>query len=382
MEITKGVNILTIGSDMKILEEGSDVNNRVKEYGTLANRLDIAIYNGHIFGGNEDEVFAVSSNVFAYPRSFLGLLSLFKVSNKKLSFVLNHKVDLITSQDPFYLGYIGYRLAKWLRAGFQVQIHTDIFNPYFSRESFSNRFKVWLAKRVIKKADGIRVVSNRIRDSLKKEMKLDVEPFVLPVWVPLNNIKGAPIIVDLKKKYPQFENIILMASRITIEKNIKMAVKAMRNITKRFGKTGLIIVGDGPLKKNYELRIKNYGLENKIIMEPWSDELPSYYKTSDIFLNTSNYEGYGRTIVEALASGTPVITTDVGCASDVINNGKNGIIIPVKGRKELESSLVEFLGDPDFRKKLKKGASEYVPDFKSKEDYLEMYGRSWSECLK
>lgn len=382
MEITKGVNVLAIGSDMKILDEGSDANTRMKEYGTLANRLDIAIYNGSIFGRNEDQAFAVSNNVFAYPRSFLGLLSLFKIGSKKLSFVLNHRIDLITTQDPFYFGYIGWRLSRWLRASFQVQVHTDIFSPYFKKESLKNRFKVLLAKRILKRADGIRVVSNRIRDSLKREISLKVEPFVLPVWVPINSIKNSPVTIDLKKRYPQFENIILMASRITVEKNIKMVIIAMKNITKKFNKTGLVIVGEGPLKIYLKSLVHSLNLEKNVIFEDWVKNPSSYFKTADLFLNTSNYEGYGRTIVEAMVSGTPVITTDVGCAQDIIKSGENGFIIPVNGRKELEISLAEFLGNSALKIKIKKGASEYISGFKSKDDYLEMYGRSWSECLR
>lgn len=381
MQITKGINVLTIGSDMNIIRPASDAWRRMKEYGTLVNRLDIVIYNGHFRGGNEDEVYEISNNVFAHPRSFLGLLGLFKVSSSKLSFILNHRIDLISTQDPFVFGVIGRRLARWLRAGFHVQVHTDLMSPYFKKESFYNRIKVYVAKSVLRSATGVRVVSARIRDSIKK-LGIEIEPFILPIWTDTETIKNSLIKTDLKKKYPQFKKIFLMASRITIEKNIFLAVRAVKKIIKSSPDIGLVIVGDGPFKKLAEGVVRGEGLQNNVIFEDWSEDLPSYYKTCDVFLNTSNYEGYGRTIVEALAAGTPVVTTDVGSAREFVRNGENGFIVNVGSRNELENVLQKIVEDESVLSKIKKGAADTVLKLGSKEDYLEMYARSWNDSIK
>ncbi|HBM45576.1 MAG: Glycosyltransferase [Parcubacteria group bacterium GW2011_GWF2_38_76] len=380
-KITKGINVLMIGSDMEILHPNSDSWKRMKEYGSLVNRLDIVIFNGNFRGGNEDDVYQVSDNVFAHPRSFLGLLGLFKVSPRKLSFVLNHKIDLVTTQDPFVLGLIGRRLAKWLRAGFQVQIHTDFMSPYFRKESFYNRIKVYIAKSVLKSATGIRVVSSRIFDSIKG-LRLKVKPIILPIWTDVSAIKNSPISVDLKKKYPQFKKIFLMASRITIEKNIFLAIHAMRHVLKDRSEIGLIIVGSGPFRKLAEGLVRGEGLQKSIIFEDWSDHLSSYYKTCDVFLNTSNYEGYGRTIVEALSVGTPVITTDVGVSEQLIKNDQNGIVVPVGSKKELEIAMLKIANDDSYLSELKDGAKNIIFEMGNRDEYLEKYARSWEESIK
>lgn len=377
----KKINVLMLGSDTKIIVKDSESSKRMIEYGKLVNRLDIALFTGNFFGIS-DQAIKISDNVFVYPRSFVGLLGLFHLNSERLQFVLNHRVDVVTSQDPFYLGHISMRLARWLRAGLHVQVHTDVFSPFFMGESLINVFKIFLAKRVLRKADAIRVVSERIKRSIKKKMRLKVEPVVLPIWVDTEAIKKAPVRVSLKEKYPQFKDIILAASRLTIEKNLNMAIRAMAVIVKRFPQTGLIIVGSGPLRRNYEMQIKNYGLEKNIIIEPWTDDLPSYLKTADIFLNVSNYEGYGRTIIEALAAGTPVVTTDVGSADEVVVPGENGFLINIGSRKELIASLTEFLGDTELRARIVKRAKNGLPVKYSREEYLERYAESWVDALK
>jgi glycosyltransferase involved in cell wall biosynthesis len=381
MIITKGINVLAIGSDMSILEENSDSWHRMQNYGTLVNRLDIAIYNGHLVREPGSDVYQISNNVFAHPRSFLGLLGLFKVNSSKLSFVLNHKIDLVTTQDPFVFGVIGRRLAKWLRAGFHVQVHTDLMSPYFRRESFYNKLKVIAAKSVLRDATGIRVVSNRIKDSIKK-FNPEVEPFVLPIWTDIEFMRSSPVKTDIKEKYPQFKKIFLMASRLTIEKNVFMAINVMVHVAKKYPNVGLVIVGSGPLKKRLEAIVNQKRLQNNVIFEEWTDDLSSYYKTCDIFINTSNYEGYGRTIVEALASGMPVITTDVGSAGDFIKKGENGFVISVGSEKELEAAMVNILSDEKLFEKIKNGAHASELKMGTLEDYLEMYARSWSEAIK
>lgn len=380
-KISKGINVLMLGSDMSIISDhNTDSKQRMIDYGRLVNRLDIAIYNGNFFSSS-DEAYQVSGNVFAYPRSFMGLLALFRVG-RKLSFVLNHRIDLITSQDPFILGWISCRLAKWLRTSLHVQIHTDLFSPYFKKESFYNRFKIMMARRILKRADGIRVVSNKIKNSLKNEIpSLKVEPVVLPVWIQLDKFKKEKDHSFLKEKYPQFNKHLLMASRLTREKNIGMMIRVMKDVLRKTPNVGLIIVGDGPLKNNVLSSIRGHGLSKNVILEEWTDVLEKYYNSADLFINTSDYEGFGRTIVEALASGTPVITTEVGCANDYIVKGENGFIIPVKGKKELSSALVEFLGDQELENRLKEGAKRTNPKFLSKEEYLEMYARGWNDSL-
>ena len=131
-----------------------------------------------------------------------------------------------------------------------------------------------------------------------------------------------------------------MASRLTKEKNIGMAIEAMKEVVKERPKTGLIIVGDGPEREALELKTTNYKLKTNIIFENWTDDLASYYKTADLFLLTSNYEGYGRTIIEAMAANCPIVMTDVGLAGEVVKNYYNGIIVPAGDKKEMKEAIL------------------------------------------
>ncbi len=134
-----------------------------------------------------------------------------------------------------------------------------------------------------------------------------------------------------------------MASRLTKEKNIGMAIKAMKGVIKQYPETGLIIVGDGPEKN--KLKAESRKLKANVVFENWTDDLASFYKTADLFLLTSNYEGYGRTVIEAMVANCPVVMTDVGIAGEIIKDGYSGLVVPVGNAKKLEEAILRMAGD-------------------------------------
>jgi len=385
-----------ISTDRNLFKDGSEVKQRIIEYGSLAEELHIIVFNsGAKF---EKQNFG---NVFLYPTNsftkFNYILDAIKtgkkiIENWKLKIENSSDKFLVTSQDPFECGYVGYRISNTFKIPLHLQIHTDFLSPYFAGESVLNKIRVRLAKFLIPKADGIRVVSDRIRKSLvssfppearlAKGGKFQVSRIsVLPIFVDIEKIKNAPIKTDLRRKYNKFGYIILMAGRLAKEKNIEMVFGALAVITKEYSSTGLVIVGEGAKKKRLINQAKRLGLENNIVFEDWTEDLASYYKTADLFVLSSNYEGYGRTVVEAMAAGCPVIMTDVGLAGDVVRDRFNAFVIPVKDRQKLYEDLRLLLVSPERGKDLIFAGEQTLRDFPTKEQYLEQYKKSWEMCL-
>ena len=350
----------------------------------------------------QDEIskFQISNNAFIYPTNsrsrWLYIFDAYKIAKKIIHnspFIIHN--SLITCQDPFETGLAGWLVAKKFKLPLQLQIHTDVFSPYFRKESFLNKLRVFLAKFLIKRANCLRVVSERIKKSVLRVTRYlpaghayrqagrhgGLRVTILPIFVDAKKIQQAPITVDLHRKYPQFDFIILMASRLTKEKNIKMAIEAMREIVKKHPKTGLIIVGSGPEEKNLKSQISNLKINENVKIEPWIDQLISYYKTADLFLLTSNYEGYARTVIEAMAAGCPVIMTDVGIAGELLRNKSNGLVIPVGDVKALCQAMLTLIHDKALRYNLIAAAERGIGHkLITKEQYLKQYLSSWHLC--
>lgn len=378
------MKILMLSRDPTVLEE-SDARSRMLEYGALVEELHVIVCARSQNSGKEKQVIR---NVFFYRAASRGAFrALWRAYRMAGCIIRDHLASrahvLITCQDPFETGMIGYFLKRKFGVRLQLQVHTDFFSPFFRKESLKNKIRVLLATFLLPKADCIRVVSERIKKSLLYSTCImhHSRITVLPIFVDAEKIKRAPITINLRQRYPQFKFILFMASRITREKNVDLALRAMRKVIRYFPKTGLVIVGEGPERKAVELRMKHYGLRSNVILEDPADfeTLISCYKTADLFLLTSDYEGYGRTVVEAIAAGLPVVMTDVGIAGHEIVSGKNGIIVPVGDCNGVRDALLKILRDPLLFKRLKDGAAATAAGV-GKAHYLTSMKHAWEHC--
>jgi glycosyltransferase involved in cell wall biosynthesis len=202
---------------------------------------------------------------------------------------------------------------------------------------------------------------------------------VLPIFVDIKKIQSAKIKADLHKKYPDYDFIILMASRLSKEKNIGMAIEAMKELSlksKVKSKMLLLIVGDGPEKEKLIVKCRMLNVVDNVKFEPWTDDLVSYYKTSDLFLLISNYEGYGRTAIEAMAAGLPVVMTDVGLAGEILVDDLDGRIVPVGDAKALIEAILQLLENPLKREEFKQNSLKLLEKWQTKKEYLDKYKNS------
>ena len=299
-----------ISFDRKIFEKESAVRARMIAYAKEYEIMHIVVFTNKGFKEAK-----LAENCTAHPTNsltrFLYVFDAIKIGKDILS---GNKLEKgnwrLTTQDPCETGLVGLQLKNKFNIPLHVQLHTDVFSPYFAKLSILNHIRVMIARRVLRHADSIRVVSNRIKESIAPNIKLKLHmPIeVRPIEVNTEKIKNAPIVVDLHHKYSQFKKIILMVGRLEKEKNYQMALEAFAMVRAKLPSIGLIIVGEGRTKLNAGANV---------IIEAWSDHIYSYMKTADILLHTSWYEGYGMVLKEAEACGLPIVSTDVGIAREV-----------------------------------------------------------------
>jgi glycosyltransferase involved in cell wall biosynthesis len=365
------MNLLVINLDKRIFLPNSASLERLKEYSRLVDRIFVIVWIT-----KKEKPIIFENKLFVYPtNSWLKFLYFFDTFRIFKKIKKENKIDLLFTQDPFETGLIGWLIAKKHKISIQLQIHTDFLSPYFAQHSMLNRLRVVMAKFLIPRADCLRVVSERIKKSIVSSFKFQVSRItVLPIFVDVEKIKNAPVKTNLHSRYPQFDFIILMASRLTKEKNIGLAIEALHNAnnTKSYAndaKIGLVIVGEGPEEEKLKFQVSSFKIQDNIIFEPWADDLISYYKTADLFLLTSNYEGYGMTLVEAVAAGCKIISSGVGIADEI-----------------LEPENIFRVGDIlDLKNKIEKAVRGEIkpclsPKTISKEEYLRSYKKSWETC--
>ena len=352
------MKLLNIGSDKSLFNPTADLAQRQARLGRIFEELHIIVFSKKGYAQSQ-----LSNNVFAYPTNSWAKVFYYWDAYQLAKSILS-KSDfnswVVTTQDPYDSGPLGWFIKKIFKIPLQAQVHTDIFSPYFQRESLANKLRLVIAKFILTRADQIRVVSPRIKNSLVAVMKINPEKiFVLPVFIDVEKYRQAAPQVNLHQKYPDFDFIVLMASRFSPEKNIPLAIKVFKKIAITHPRILLLIRGRGPEEE--KLRVLVADCRN-IKFEPWQDEVYSSYKTADLFLLTSNYEGFGMTVIEAMASGVPVIMTDVG--------NSNGIVVPVNDDSALQEAILLLIKNKEKRQGLIDTGYETIARFPNAHQYV------------
>lgn len=348
------MRVLMISTDKNIFDPASGVARRMIEYGETFGELHIIVLTGATPGLQDG---SLSQKVFIYSTNasqrFLCIFSAIKIGKQILSQIYFGQTA-ITVQDPFETAFVGLALRQKTKYPLQIQLHTDLYNKNFIDSTILNWLRFQIAKLTLHRADGIRVVRNKIKDNLVEKLGIKAEKILtLPIYVDISGIRGAEITTDLHHTYPQWKSIILMASRLTTEKNISLALQAFKKVLAQGLNVGLVIVGEGPQKNMLDTLTTQLLLDESVVFEPWQSDLSSYYKTADLFLNTSNFEGFGLTLLEASAAGCPILTTNVGIAEDFFQDGKNAFVCPVGDKDCIANKLITFFSNESIQTNIK-----------------------------
>ena len=154
-------------------------------------------------------------------------------------------------------------------------------------------------------------------------------------------------------------------SNIVAEKGHLVLLDAFQSLVKAGCQAELLIAGDGPLRTLVDDRIKERGLSSRVSLLGRVDDSAEFYSSIDAFLVPSLYaEGLPTTLLEAMASGLPVIATNVGGAKEVIENGTHGLLVPPKDSGALSSAMSELVESKGFADQLaSKGLQRVESDF-------------------
>lgn len=347
------MKVLSISTDRSIFKDSSAVLKRQKDYAKQMNELYVVVFS--LKKANLEEFHF--GNLHVYPTNSKSRWSYISDAIKLSRKIINdsglNKADsVITTQDPFETGWVGYVLKKEFDLSLQMQVHTDFSSRYFVKNIFSlNVLRVFMAYFLIPKADGVRTVSFSVNQALKKRK---INSDILPIHVDIEEVFKRPIRENAKDTFSHFDQLIFVISRLEKEKRVDVAINVFNLVLRQFPNAGLIIAGSGREKHNLMKLANKLKIKNNIKFVNKIKHQISYFKTTDVFLNTSEYEGYGMTLIEAQAAGSFIVTTRVGVANtDSFAFDRSTKICEVGDVDNLASAVCDFLGlDSETKKTL------------------------------
>ncbi len=146
--------------------------------------------------------------------------------------------------------------------------------------------------------------------------------------------------------------LILAVARLIRDKGVQNILNALPGIIERHGGCRLLVVGDGPYRPQLERLASRLGIAGAVVFagERELHELPEYFRACDIFVNATNQQnGYDLTMVEAMATGKPVVSSDIGSTPTLIADGTDGVLFPTADVPALVRAVTGLLADRNLR---------------------------------
>jgi len=144
---------------------------------------------------------------------------------------------------------------------------------------------------------------------------------------------------------------IVSVGRIDNNKNQKMLVEAFALLEKDFPEWKVILYGDGEARKSLEERVKELGLEERVLFKGVQSNIPEKIEGASIFVLSSKQEGMPNALIEAMVLGLAVVSTDCPCGGprDLIDPGKNGLLVPVDDTIALSNAIRHLMENEELR---------------------------------
>lgn len=279
---------------------------------------------------------------------------LFKRSAKKAleKLLKKEKIDIIHGHYLFPAGAAAVEVGSKYNIKTYVTAHgSDMFEMYEKKSFMKSSIE-----KVLEKADVVLTVSKAIKDEI---IKTKVNGIESKTKVHTNSVDINRFSPNNKSIIQKHEKpIVLFVGNLVKVKNVDLLLESKKQSSFEYE---LIIVGDGPLKKELENRVKNENISDVNFMGSRND-VEKIMPACDVLVLPSFHESFGLVLLEALACGKPVIGSDVGGISEIITEDV-GLLINPDDSMSLTEAIDKIINDDKFRRKLQLNARSRAIDF-------------------
>jgi glycosyltransferase involved in cell wall biosynthesis len=143
------------------------------------------------------------------------------------------------------------------------------------------------------------------------------------------------------------QHVVLCVTRLVPIKNLPLLIDAVVEIRRARPNVTLVLVGEGPQEAALAARAQAAGIGAAVRFAGYvaQEDTPAWYRSADVFVLPSDFDNSPNVVLEAMASGLPVVATDVGGLRDYIDPPRNGLLVPKGSRGELAAAIDRYLGD-------------------------------------
>jgi len=254
-------------------------------------------------------------------------------------------------------------------------------NVYYKKK----RVHIWLDKILAKNTDKIIAVSNRVKEFTSRQEGIGEDKFEL-IYNAIDSTEFLPTDSrkDIREKLNLREGDFILGTvgALTTQKGHYYLIQAVSQLVKRYPNTILLVVGKGELKEKLQEILHKLGLEENVRFLGLRRDIADVLNCMDVFVFPSLWEGLGIALLEAMLMGLPVVASSVDGILEIVENGKNGILVAPANVEALSNAIAELIRNPQLRQSLGKAAKEHILEKFEVRQYIHKLENLYNRLLK
>ncbi len=306
---------------------------------------------------------------------FFDLMALFKITTLLREIKKRYPGHLLIVHTHSSKGGILGRFAARLAGGSSV-VHTfHGFGFHDFQNKWVKRFYIFLENLTGRLTRQLIFVS---KDNADKALKLGLVtgvPLIIRSGISFKGFKmpgnetaliGSDLVFRCRSKelnLPVTTPLVTMVACFKPQKAPLDFVEMAGEVIKKVSNVHFLMIGDGELRPAIESRIKTLQLTPYITLLGWRRDVPQWLASSNVFVLSSLWEGLPRVLIEARLSGLPIVTTEIEGADEMVEEGKNGFIVPKKDYLALGEKVLYLLQNPAAAKKMGEAGRSVPAEF-------------------
>jgi len=284
--------------------------------------------------------------------------------SKTIELFETERFDLIHAHD-WVVGRAAVELKNRLGLPLISTIHATEIGRGGSLDGEYRRKVRDIERLLVEQSDGIICCSNYMLDHIQYVLgAVKTKIRVIPNGVEASRFNNGRQPQLIPTGVSEDRKTILYVGRIVREKGIFTLLDAFEKLRKQGKDVSLVLVGEGPLKEDLAKEVLRRKLNDRVKLAGFVDEkkLVSLYNSSDAFVLPSHYEPFGMVALEAMASRVPVVVSDVGGLSEIVEDGITGVKVPAANPSTLAEGILRVLEDRELSEQLKENAYRAVQE--------------------
>jgi len=281
----------------------------------------------------------------------------------KTFFIIQKKEKIITLAADLYSLVILAFIKNISKINIIFIVNINYEKILEKRSFFIKKIIFFLTKFALKKVNYIIFTSKELKKNFFCLFKTNINKKNSVIYHGIKVYERYKKIRYYIKKNP----IILYVGRLDEQKDVETIIKAFYKISKKIKKAKLWIVGDGENYEKLKKLVLSLDLKSKVSFFGWQKNVDKFYQKADLFVFSSNYEGFSYVIIEAMSHGLPIITTNSPYGpKEIIKKNKYGILVPVKDVEKMRKAIEKILTNKKIYIQYSKMALKRVEFFSEK----------------